>query len=76
MPVIVKMQLLHPKNALAHEVVGAICMDRTREIIFGWDLEEAELRAHFEGRSFAYFEVEQQPDESWKVLRRMPDQDW
>jgi hypothetical protein len=75
MPIIVKMQLLQPKNALDHQVVGAICVDRTREIIFGWELE-AELRAHFEGRRFAYFEMEQRPDESWEVLRRVPDQDW
>jgi hypothetical protein len=35
-----------------------------REIIFGCELEELELLAQFEGRNFAYFEMEQQPDES------------
>ena len=61
---------------MAHEVVGAVCMDRTREIIFGWEVEEPELLEHFEGRTFTFFEVQQQPDDSWKVLRRAAGQDW
>ena len=34
----------------APRIVGAICMDRTREIIFGWEIEERELLAQVEGR--------------------------
>jgi hypothetical protein len=58
MPVIVKMQLLQPKNASARTVRGALCSDRARQIIFGLELEEPELLTHFEGRDFAFFEVE------------------
>jgi len=37
---------------------------------------EPELRAQFEGRDFAFFEAEPAGDDEWKIVRRVPDQNW
>ena len=72
---ILRMQLLTPGNALAWAVPGAVLIDRLGAIVTGWELTEPELRCQFEGRDYAYFEVENLGDE-WRVIRRVADQDW
>lgn len=73
---VVRMQLLSSDNAVAPAVIGAICFDRERSVIFGRQITEPDLLAHFEGRSFAYFEMEEGPNKNWSILRRVADEPW
>ena len=73
---VVRMQLLSPDNAAAQAVIGAICFDRERSVIFGRQITEPDVLAQFEGRSFAYFEMEEGPNHNWKIVRRVADELW
>jgi hypothetical protein len=76
MPVIVKMQRVLAGHPTPRDLFAALCSDQRGTIICGWDLTEPELLAHFDGGDVAYFEMDQQPDGSWIVLRLLEDQQW
>jgi|GEM_PF-3025775 hypothetical protein len=72
---IVKMQLLEPVSAASLQVPDAVLIDRVGRIICGWQVTEPGLRAQFEARDFAFFEVRGVGND-WEIVRRVPDQDW
>jgi len=72
---IVKMKLLDPVNDAAYDTPGAILTDRNGRYVCVWEIDEPELLRIFEQTAVAYFEAEPDGDE-WKIVRRVPDQDW
>jgi hypothetical protein len=54
---IVKMQLLTPAGGGAKEREGAVLLSRDR-IEGYWEIAEPEIAREFQGRDFAFFEVE------------------
>jgi len=52
-----------------------VLIDRVGRIICGWQVTEPGLRAQFEARDFAFFEVRGVGND-WEIVRRVPDQDW
>jgi hypothetical protein len=41
-----------------------------------WEITESEIAREFEGRDFAFFEVEPIGHQEFKIVRRVDDQDW
>jgi hypothetical protein len=73
--VIVRMQLLTPAGGGAKAREMAVLRSRFRIEGF-WQITEPEIAREFEGRDYAFFEVEPIGDQEFKIVRRVEDEGW
>jgi hypothetical protein len=69
------MQLLTPAGGGAKAREMAVLRSRFKIEGF-WSIVEPEIARQFEGRDYAFFEVEQIGFQQLKVIRRVEDKDW